>query len=413
MPLVDAIKSLAFARDLSRIQEIVREEARKLTGADGATFVLREGDYCHYLDEDAISPLWKGLRFSMHECVSGWSMIHRQPAVIPDIYADSRVPVEAYRPTFVKSMVMVPIRSLDPIGAIGIYWARRHRASKKEVRILEGLADATALAMENVLMYEELEERVRERTRELEQARESARQALEEAERANHTKSRFLATASHDLRQPLQVLSLLNGNLREMVHDPDAMDVLKRQENAISTSSQLVSTLLDMSKLESGMIQPEITDFSLVELVGELRQEYAHLADAKGLEFTVDGAEARVRSNPVLVGEILGNLLSNAIKYTQEGSVTLRAREDNGVVSIEVRDTGVGIPDEHMQHIFEEFYQVEALRHREHEGFGLGLSIVDRAVKLLNLKLDVRSEPGKGSVFTLELPSAIPRPEAA
>ncbi len=175
MPLVEVVQQLSFARDLATVQEIVRRAARSLTGADGATFVLRENGNCYYVDEDAIAPLWKGMRFSMEACISGWAMLHRQAAVIPDIYADARIPADAYRPTFVKSLAMVPIRSLDPVGAIGNYWATRHEATDDEVRVLQALADTTAVAMENVRVYEELEQRVRERTWELEAANEAVR----------------------------------------------------------------------------------------------------------------------------------------------------------------------------------------------------------------------------------------------
>src|SRR5262249_270546 len=115
-------------------------------------------DSCFYADEDAISPLWKGQRFPLSACVSGWAMQHRTAAVIPDIYVDARVPHDAYRPTFVKSMCMVPIRTLAPIGAIGTYWAKLHQIGESEVALLRALADSTAVAMENVRMVGELEE---------------------------------------------------------------------------------------------------------------------------------------------------------------------------------------------------------------------------------------------------------------
>lgn len=129
--LIEVVQELSLARSLDRIMEIVRTAARELTGADGATFVLREGDFCHYVDEDAIEPLWKGQRFPLSACISGWAMLEREPAVIEDIYVDPRVPSDAYRPTFVKSLVMVPIRSASPVGAIGTYWARNHLASRR------------------------------------------------------------------------------------------------------------------------------------------------------------------------------------------------------------------------------------------------------------------------------------------
>ena len=155
--LVAAVQRLALARTLETIQEIVRTTARRLTGADGATFVLRDGGQCFYADEDAISPLWKGQRFPLDRCISGWAMRNRRPAVIEDIYRDDRIPHDAYRPTFVKSLAMVPIRTLAPVGAIGNYWARPHRPTEEEVELLQALADSTAVAIENVGVYQELE----------------------------------------------------------------------------------------------------------------------------------------------------------------------------------------------------------------------------------------------------------------
>jgi hypothetical protein len=156
--LVTAIQRLSLARSIHDIQEVVRTAARRLTGADGATFVLRDGLHSYCADEDAISPLWKGQRFPLDRCVSGWSMLHRRAAVIEDIDTDDRVPRDAYRPTFVKSLAMVPIRTLDPVGAIGSYWAVRRRAGQDEVDLLQTLADSTAVAMENVRAYRALED---------------------------------------------------------------------------------------------------------------------------------------------------------------------------------------------------------------------------------------------------------------
>jgi serine/threonine protein kinase len=167
--LIEVIQRLSLARDLPSVQDIVRRAARRLTGADGATFVLRDGDRCFYADEDAIAPLWKGERFPMSACISGWSMLHRRPAVIDDIYADDRIPHDAYRRTFVKSLVMVPIRTLDPLGAIGNYRSAPHHATEAEVQLLQALADTTAVALENVRVFTELEERVKARTAELEE----------------------------------------------------------------------------------------------------------------------------------------------------------------------------------------------------------------------------------------------------
>ncbi|MGC4084475.1 MAG: HD domain-containing phosphohydrolase [Vicinamibacterales bacterium] len=156
--LIATIPRLAFARTLPEIQAIVRTAARRIAAADGATFVLRDARHCYYADEDAIAPLWKGRRFPLEACISGWAMQHRQSVVIPDIYVDNRIPHDAYRPTFVRSLAMVPIRTADPIGAIGVYWADTRRASADELELLQALADSTAVALENVRVYDALQD---------------------------------------------------------------------------------------------------------------------------------------------------------------------------------------------------------------------------------------------------------------
>ena len=171
-------------------------------------------------------------------------------------------------------------------------------------------------------------------------------EARNAADRANQAKSRFLATASHDLRQPLQTLGLLNGAMRRMAKDPDLGEALLQSEQAISAMSRLLTTLLDISKLESGAIKPEISDFTVAEIFTELRNEFASLASAKGLQLNVDSCPECVRSDPSLVEQALRNLLANAIKYTRQGFVHLRCLHEQAFVRLEVLDTGIGIPAE-------------------------------------------------------------------
>lgn len=145
---VDAVvQALSSARNLPRIMEIVRHAARRFTKADGASFILKDGDQCFYADEEAISALWKGQRFPMEKCVSGWAMLKHATVFIEDIYTDPRVLWEAYHPTFVKSLAIAPIRRESPVGAVGIYWARRHAATKQEMQILAEIAEAAGVAM--------------------------------------------------------------------------------------------------------------------------------------------------------------------------------------------------------------------------------------------------------------------------
>jgi len=237
-----------------------------------------------------------------------------------------------------------------------------------------------------------------------ERAREAANQSRESADRANQAKSRFLAMASHDLRQPLQTLALLNGTLRRMIIHENAEEVLTQQEQAIGAMSRLLNALLDISKLESGAVKPQLSDFKVANLFEGLGREFASIAANRGLALELESTDECAHSDAALVEQILKNLVSNAIKYTRQGRVLLRCSRRNDSVSIEVRDTGIGIPAEQIAYIYDEFYQVGVPTNSSRDGYGLGLSIVQRLVKLLNVRLEVTSEVGKGSVFSLILP---------
>ncbi|HTU67592.1 MAG TPA: ATP-binding protein [Steroidobacteraceae bacterium] len=237
-------------------------------------------------------------------------------------------------------------------------------------------------------------------------AEQALRDARRDAEHANLAKSRFLATASHDLRQPLQTLGLLIGALRRSVSDADCLDMVAQQEQALDAMSRLLNALLDISKLESGAIRVEPADFALATLFDEMRREFAGVAASKGLRLSIDATAAQVHSDAALVGQVLRNLLSNAIKYTRAGAVELRASEAGARVRLEVRDTGVGIATAQLPLIFDEFYQVGVSPNSTRDGYGLGLSIVRRISRLLGFRVEVSSAPSEGSTFAFELPAA-------
>ena len=197
-----------------------------------------------------------------------------------------------------------------------------------------------------------------------------------------------------------------------MVTDPDATDALKQQEQAIGAMSRLLNSLLDISKLESGAIKPEPSDFTVAALFRELRTDFASLAADKGLKLQFEECTDCVHSDPSLVQRILSNLVSNAIKYTRVGWVRLRCLHEPGLVRIDVLDTGIGIPADQVRYIYDEFYQTDVPTDAPRDGCGLGLSIVQRLVNLLDLRLDVRSEFGKGSAFSLLLPASNNRAES-
>jgi two-component system CheB/CheR fusion protein len=229
--------------------------------------------------------------------------------------------------------------------------------------------------------------------------------ARESADRANKAKSHFLRAASHDLRQPAQTLAMLNGILRNSETDASIQTIVQQQGEAIDTMAHLLDTLLNISKLESGMVRPEISDFPVAPLLMKLRLEFSSLVASKGLELNIDSdGSPSVRSDPTLVGEILRNLLSNAIKFTPQGSITLRCMQDRGAVRLEVIDTGVGIPRDELPLIFSEFYQVGVDAAMSRQGYGLGLGIVQRMASMLQAGIEVESEVGRGSRFSLTVP---------
>ena len=228
--------------------------------------------------------------------------------------------------------------------------------------------------------------------------------ARRQAEEANLGKSRFLAAASHDLRQPLQTISLLHEILAKQVKDDSTLRLVARLDETVSTMSGMLDTLLDINQLEAGIVRREIVDFPINAVLEQLRAQFTFHATAHRLGWRVVPCSLIVRSDPRLLEQMIRNLLSNAVKYTDKGKILLGCRRRGAKLRIEVWDTGTGIPEEELQAIFEEFHQLDNPARELAKGLGLGLAIVERLAGLLGHTVDVRSRPGKGSVFAVEVP---------
>jgi two-component system CheB/CheR fusion protein len=239
--------------------------------------------------------------------------------------------------------------------------------------------------------------------------------AKQQAELANVAKSRFLAAASHDLRQPLQTLALLQGLLAKTLQGEKAQKLVERLDETLGAMSGMLNTLLDINQIEAGTVRPEIVDFRVDTLLDRLRDEFAYHAQAQKLALRAVSCSLSIHSDPRLLEQMIRNLLSNALKYTKRGKILLGCRRHEGMLSIEVWDTGIGIPDKELKAIFEEYHQLDNVARERNRGLGLGLAIVQRMGNLLGHRVRVRSEPGKGSVFSIEvmLPpgEAVPQPE--
>lgn len=395
--LVAAVLDLSHARSLEEVQAVVRSAAREVTRADGATFVLRENDQCHYADEDAISPLWKGRRFPLTACISGWAMRHREAVAIEDIYADPRIPVDAYRPTFVRSLVMVPIRAADPIGAIGNYWAERHAASADEMALLQALASTTAVALENVRICAELERRVQERTREL---------AL-----ANEELESFSTSVSHDLRAPLRHISGYCGMLASHVGaglDESGRRYLGHIDEAAQRMRQLIDDLLDFSRAARGAVREREVD--LTSLVRDVQATFAADTVARALTWELAPLPT-VRGDASLLRVVFANLLGNAVKYTRPSAapritVAPVAPAHPGEVVVCVRDNGAGFDMRSAHKLFSVFSRLHG--EEEFEGTGVGLATVRRIVVRHGGRVWAEGQPGAGAAFFVGLPPANP-----
>lgn len=251
---------------------------------------------------------------------------------------------------------------------------------------------------------EALERRVQERTEELTRLNKELARAKAEADEANISKTRFLAAASHDILQPLNAARLYATSLVEREQGSDEAKLAGNVDASLEAVEEILGALLDISRLDTGAMQPEISNFRIGELLGQLKLEFAPLAAEKGLELRFLPCSLNVRSDRRLLRRLLQNLISNAIKYTPKGVVVVGCRRLRGKIRIEVHDTGLGIPASQQKVIFHEFQRL-AQGARAARGLGLGLSIVERIARVLGHKITLRSKSRKGSAFAVEVPT--------
>ena len=225
-----------------------------------------------------------------------------------------------------------------------------------------------------------------------------------EAERANRAKSRFLATASHDLRQPMQTIQLLNASMLKFVPEPQVRELLQQQGQAIQSMTRLLNALLDISRLESGAIEPISANVSVSEVFEELRSEFLSVARAREIDLQVEAPRIVLSTDRTLFYQLLQNLVGNALKYTDHGWVRVRCMTEADGVLIVVEDSGIGIPADKIERIFDEYYQVDT-HGTKRMGVGLGLAIVKEVARLLGFTVRIQSKVGEGTQASLRIPN--------
>ncbi|WP_299441367.1 ATP-binding protein [uncultured Rhodospira sp.] len=241
-----------------------------------------------------------------------------------------------------------------------------------------------------------------------------AREAQQAAEQANLAKSRFLAAASHDLRQPLHAMGIFLSVLEHRLSEPAALEVLTDLQECALALGGLFDSLLDISKLDAGVLQPDPRPVELGPLLAAVRREYGPLAERRGLRFRVVPSRLRVQTDPAMLGRILRNFCSNAVKYTRDGGVVVGARRQGADIRIDVADTGIGFPPERIDDVFQEFHRLpDPDPDQGQQGLGLGLAIASRLATLLGHRLSVDTVPGKGARFGVTVPVAPATPSTA
>jgi signal transduction histidine kinase/CheY-like chemotaxis protein len=423
--LVDAIEELAAARSLDRVSAVVRKAARRISGADGVTVVLREGERVHYVDEDAIAPLWKGQSFPIHDCVSGRAMLQQRVIVIPDIYADPAVPHAAYHPTFVRSLTILPVGGEESMAAIGAYWAQLHAPGEQEIALLQSLARATATALANVALQASLLDAAANaaaQAAEISRLFEDARREAAERERAEaqlrHVQKleaigNLTGGIAHDFNN---LLAIIIGNLdwlRESGGIGDNDELLRDALDAAVRGADMTRRLLAFARRQP--LKPQAVDVN--DLVGGITRLLRRSLSER-IEIVLDLAPElpAVVVDPAQLEASLTNLANNARDAMPDGgrlAIATRARRldadyaalhadvvPGDYVMIEVADRGCGMSAEVAARIFEPFFTTKVTG----RGTGLGLSMVFGFVKQSGGHITVYSEPGVGTAVGLYLP---------
>lgn len=407
--LICVIERLSSAHGIQEIVDIVRTAARRLSGADGICVVRRDGDLCHYVDEDAIAPLWKGRRFPMSACISGWCMLNRQTAIIPDIYVDDRIPHDAYRPTFVKSLVMVPVGADAPCAAIGAYWAREHSPDIETVRLLEALARSTAIALANVTLYEalaqskcELEDRVVARTRALEDANKKLRDEMS---------AQLTGGIAHDFNNILMVIQTSVAYLKGHRLSPERRTrYLDAIDESAARAARLTNQLLAFARKQP--LKPEV--FALNDRLREIAEMLRRTMGIRyRIECDLNEDVGFVEADPYQLQTAVLNIALNARDAMPNGGTFLIEtrpvapapqgdRAAGEFIRVRFIDDGVGMAPDVASRAFEPFFTTK----RVGQGTGLGLSQVHGFIAQTGGDVRIDSELGKGTSVTLHLPRA-------
>lgn len=317
-----------------------------------------------------------------------------QSLLLVGLCAGAVATTAGYRPAFLGYMLPV-------IGALMLRWSSNDLAIAAIIGIFGAVL--TSLADDSYRLFRDS---FNIRLQQL-ALNERLREALRQAESANRAKTRFLASASHDLRQPLHTVALSAATLSLRPLDPDTRRISQHIDKALERLASQLDALLDISKLDAGIVPVQLEALALGPFLRQLWREFSPIAHEKGLVLTLDldpGMPDTVMTDEVLLGRMVGNVIDNAVKYSRRGTIALSLHAHAGLLALVIEDEGPGIPPEEQGRVFEEFYQLDNIERDRAKGLGLGLSIVHRLAALLQVRLEMASVPGHGTAFYLLLP---------
>lgn len=390
--LMEAVERLGSVEDEKAVAQIVRTAARRLTGADGVSVVLRQDDRVLYVDEDAMAPLWKGQSFPIESCISGWAMLNRQTVVISDVSVDPRIPLAAYKPTFVKSLVMAPVGMPEPKASIGAYWAAVRRPSDDEVHALETIARAASVALENVRLRRELDG------------------ALARAEGSERAQAVFLAQMSRNIRAPLSGLSAMAELLHRAQTDPRQVQLAASLRTAADDVERLMREVLEFAQVEGAQGSRYPAPFHLEAAVRVAAAPHVTEASRRGLGFSI---EIEPEAAQIFVGDgahvqkLVDLLVAYAVKHTEIGSVHVGIRQEAeaGVRSIFALSVTV------QGACFSQVAARIAGGERPQSGAGLDLAVGEAIVRAMGGALEVAATQGESGMLTARFPLDLPMDE--
>ena len=398
--ITSLIARLSRAKTQKEVTTIVSAVARRISAADGATIVLRDDTSNNQITEAGSSPLREGRRFPIEETIAAYCMEERKPVVVPDVTEDDRIPREASRKTFVKSLLLVPIDHKHPVGAIGVYWSHHHHATEAQIRVLQSLASSVSVALKDIVLRASMESLIEERT-----------QAIQAVNAELET---FAYTVAHDLKNPLSIVKTNTWTLRELLGgelSPNARQCVDRVENAANRMRDQITGMLAMYSLTKDDLTPVTID--LTAMAGSVLSDLQNNEPEHQVTTTVD-EDLTTLGDESLMMVVVENLLCNAWKYSsREEHPTIhfgKTSSSSGENVFFVSDNGVGFKMKLADQVFRLFQRLHS--GSEFQGTGIGLASAQRIINKHGGRIWVEAKEGEGATFFFTLPEVPIVPEA-